>query len=259
MSPSEIREHLRQLAAQYPPGLQERQTRDIPRIAYHIGLAMDAVRPRPPSELEICDLGGGIGLFSAGCAACGMKRVVLADDFNDPVNLQTGAGILGLHRRLGVEVASRDVVAEGLQGIPGAFDVVTSFDSMEHWHHSPKRLFAEVAERLKPGGAFILGVPNCVNLRKRITVPLGRGKWSAMQDWYEPERFRGHVREPDVADLVYMARDMGLIRHRILGRNWMGYASANPAVRLVTPFVDRLLRLRPQLCADIYLSGWKKS
>ena len=43
----------------------------------------------------------------------------------------------------------------------------------------------------------MVGVPNCVNLRKRLTVPLGRGKWSPMADWYEQPSFRGHVREPD--------------------------------------------------------------
>ena len=31
-----------------------------------------------------------------------------------------------------------------------------------------------------------------------------------MAHWYEPELFRGHVREPDVDDLRYIARDMGL-------------------------------------------------
>jgi hypothetical protein len=47
---------------------------------------------------------------------------------------------------------------------------------MEHWHHSPKRLFRQVSDKLlKPGGRFVLAVPNCVNLRKRLSVPLGVG------------------------------------------------------------------------------------
>ena len=104
-----------------------------------------------------------------------------------------------------------------------SFDVITSFDSMEHWHHSPKRLFQEVMRVLKPSGRFILGVPNCVNLRKRLTVPFGFGKWSSIDDWYEQETFRGHVREPDVEDLRYIANDMGLMELQILGRNWMAY------------------------------------
>jgi SAM-dependent methyltransferase len=154
-------------------------------------------------------------------------------------------------------VISRDVVEEGIRDISGNFDIITTFDSMEHWHHSPKRLFREVIEKLNPGGVFILGVPNCVNIRKRITVPLGIGKWSEMQDWYEADKFRGHVREPDVSDLTYIARDMGLTAIKIYGRNWLGYYSANPAIRFATKVMDYPLRLKPSLCSDIYLVGRK--
>jgi len=52
-------------------------------------------------------------------------------------------------------------------------DVVTSFHSLEHWHHSPKRLFGEITRVLRPGGFLILATPNAVNLLKRISVPLG--------------------------------------------------------------------------------------
>ncbi len=128
---------------------------------------------------------------------------------------------------------------------------------MEHWHRSPKRLFAAIIESLVPGGLFIVGVPNVVNLRKRITVPLGRGKWSQMAHWYETERFRGHVREPDVDDLRYIARDMNLTDVEILGRNWAGYLSRNRWMQLATALIDRPLRLRPSLCSDLYLIGRK--
>jgi len=112
---------------------------------------------------------------------------------------------------------------------------------------------------LKPGGLFFLGVPNCVNLRKRLTVPFGNGKWSQMQEWYEGEVFRGHVREPDVDDLHYMARSLGLREVEVAGKNWLGYSSHFPLVQMLTPFADRLLQLRPSLCANIYLIGHKPS
>src|SRR5262249_26701438 len=125
------------------------------------------------------------------------------------------------------------------------------------WHNSPKRLFHQLMTALKPNGLFIISAPNCVNLRKRITVPFGVGKWTAMRDWYEVEHFRSHVREPDVADFRYIATDLGLKNARIIGRNWSGYRSRFRAARIVTPFIDRLLRLRPSLCSDIYLVGQK--
>ncbi len=248
---------LRKVATQYPKDMVEEQVQDIVRIAFNIGVALDAAKPKSPNELEICDLGGGLGLFSVGCAAYGLKRTVLVDDFSDSVNHRVGASPLDLHRSLGVEIISRDVVEIGIHDIEGHFDVITTFDSMEHWHHSPKGLFHEVAEKLRPGAVFVLGVPNCVNMRKRITVPLGVGKWSGMQDWYEADLFRGHVREPDVSDLMYIAHDMGLVDIKIHGRNWSGYCSSNPAIRYATKIMDYPLRLKPSLCSDIYLVGKK--
>jgi SAM-dependent methyltransferase len=248
---------LTSIAGEYPAHLVPGQRRDVDRVAFNIALACQAVGQKPISSMTICDLGGGIGLFSVGCAAIGFKRVVLIDDFRDPVNQDQGASVLALHRKYGVEVRSRDVVAEGLGEACDEIDVVTSFDSMEHWHHSPKRLFASVMQHLVPGGAFVLSVPNCVNLRKRLTVPFGVGKWSPMEDWYRADVFRAHVREPDVDDLRYISRDMGLCDVRIFGRNWLGYDSPRAIVRLVTKLMDYPLRLRPSLCSDLYLVGRK--
>jgi len=164
---------LNKVAHEYPQNMIGGQVRDITRIAFNIGLVLTAAKPKTPSELEICDLGGGVGLFSVGCAALGFRRSVLVDDFNDSVNQGAGDAILNVHRSYGVEIVSRDVVARGIRDLQGNFDVMTTFDSMEHWHRSPKKLFAEVIDKLKPGGIFVLGVPNCVNLRKRLTVPFG--------------------------------------------------------------------------------------
>jgi SAM-dependent methyltransferase len=259
MSPNNpgLRDTLRDLVKRYPSDMISHQAGDIPRIRFNIRIALDAIEGQSHDGIEILDLGGGIGLFSIGCAAYGMGKVVLVDDFDDPVNHKVGPSILDIHKSLGVQVVSRDIIKEGIKSLPGTFDIITTFDSMEHWHASPKRLFHEVIEKLKPGGAFVLGVPNCVNMRKRITVPFGRGKWSQMEDWYEEENFRGHVREPDVQDLLYIAKDMGLISCKIYGRNWQGYYSASPLIRLVTKFADYPLRLIPSLCADIYLVGKK--
>jgi hypothetical protein len=96
-----------------------------------------------------------------------------------------------------------------------------------------------------------------VNIRKRITIPLGMGKWSPMTEWYEAEVFRGHVREPDVGDLRYIAEDLGLIDTKVMGRNWLGYESRFGWVRSLTPLADQLLRLFPSLCSDLYLIGRK--
>jgi hypothetical protein len=76
-----------------------------------------------------------------------------------------------------------------------------------------------------------------------------------MEDWYEQEHFRGHVREPDVQDLGYIAEDMGLTQVQITGRNWSGYRSRRPWVRALTPAVDVFLRVFPSMCSNIYMVG----
>lgn len=245
---------LRQLARRYPASLVDGQLRDVPRILFNIGL----VTRRMGLDVSICDLGGGIGLFSLGCAAMGM-RSTLVDDFSDAVNFKFQAVPTTLHGPAGVNVLSCDVVASPPRFGANSLDVVTCFDSMEHWHHSPKALFHQIMTWLRPGGLLVIGVPNCVNLRKRLTVPFGRGKWSSMEEWYEHAQFRGHVREPDVGDLRHIAADLGLENVEIVGRNWLGYYHRSALIRLVTRLIDVPLRAAPSLCADLYLLGHKRS
>ena len=249
---SKLEETLYPIALKYPQELKNVQLADIKRTAFHLNL----ITAQLGKNKTVCDLGGGVGLFSIGCAALGMKSI-LVDDFQDQVNQQFGDSIFALHHTYGVEIISRDLIAQGLNFPPGSIDAITSFDSMEHWHHSPKKLFAKVMETLTPGGLFILGLPNCVNLRKRITVPFGFGKWSAMEDWYESEVFRGHVREPDVDDLRYIARDMGLVNVKIYGRNWLGYISPNRVIKWASSVADSLIQINPALCSNIYVVGNK--
>jgi SAM-dependent methyltransferase len=240
---------LQRIADSYPPEVAAVQGYiDVPRNAFHLSLIS-----RLPRGARIADIGGGLGLFSPGCASLAYA-VVLVDDFKDGWHARMAETVFNcVHHRLGVEIVSRDVIAEGVEFETESFDAVTLFDTMEHWHNSPKRLFHTLTSALKPGGLLIIGSPNCVNLRKRITVPFGVGKWSRMEDWYETERFRSHVREPDIADLRYIATDLGLDEVKIIGRNWTGYRSRFRAARMITPLIDPILRLRPSLCSDIYM------
>lgn len=260
------KERLRAIAEGYPRDLVDAQIDDLPRVAFHV----DLVVARAGSDVTICDVGSGVGLFPAACADAGMQ-ITMMDDFAPPfadeasaravpdapdaVNFDRVDDALRYHRSLGVEVAARDPLTDGFGFGPASLDVVTTFDSMEHWHRSPKRLFHEILEALRPGGLFILSVPNCVNLRKRVTVPFGYGKWSQMSHWYEPEYFRGHVREPDVDDLHYIARDLGLEQVEILGRNWASLLSPSPWVRRLAAVAGPLIVGRPSLCSDLYLIG----
>jgi len=248
---ADLRATLRRLAEQYPPELLREELDDVPRIAFHIEL----VRAHVMRGARVCDLGGGIGLFSDGCAAVGLSAM-LVDDFADTIAGYAPQRLLDLHRAHGVTVVRQDVTA-GLDVPRDSLAAVTCFHSIEHWHHSPKRLFAGVMSALEPGGFFVLAAPNAVNLRKRISVPLGYGNWSALHEWYDAERFRGHVREPTVSDLRTIADQVGLVNIGTFGRNWLGRSNRRRAIRIATQWGDRLLRVRPSLCSDIYVVGIK--
>jgi SAM-dependent methyltransferase len=250
---SAIATRLRELVGGYPAALQPAQFADTRRIAFHLSL-LAAV----PEGSHVADIGGGVGLFSPGAQALGYNAT-LVDDFRDAVNIEHGDAALQAHRNAGVQVIRRDVVVEGVHFPPDSLDAVTSFDSIEHWHHSPRKLLHQLVEALKPGGLFILGAPNCVNMRKRITVPWGRGSWSGFDEWYEQPVFRGHVREPDVRDMQRIAADLKLRDVRVFGRNWQGRASASGLVRAITAIFDLPLRLRAGWCSDLYLVGIKEA
>jgi SAM-dependent methyltransferase len=251
---TELASQLRALARAYPPSLVEHQLADLPRIIFHLQLVVARCGP----SARVCDVGGGVGLFSLGCAALGM-RVMLIDDFRDPVNALIGDDILELHRERGVEVVRRDVIEDGVTLEAETFDAITTFDSIEHWHHSPRRLLHHLEAALRPGGTLVVGAPNRVNLRKRLTTVFGVNDWSPFEEWYIPNRFRGHVREPTVGELRGIASDLGLDHVEVLGRNWLGLTHRKRAIRLTSRVMDRPLRRAPALCSDIYVVGARAS
>lgn len=241
-----MKDLLTDIASQYPPELQPHQINDIPRIQFQLSLI-------PPGS-TVCDVGGGTSMFSAACKSVA-SRVVVIDDFRDPWNLKYGDAALAAHRKAGVEFISRDVVSEGIGDFVETFDVITCICSIEHWHASPKRALHQMMRALVPGGRLIIGLPNALNARKRISWVLGTGEWTTMDAWYEQPVFRSHVREASIRDMHYIARDIGLCNYKIIGRNWAGLRSPHKLRRIGAQLLDNALRARPSLCSDLYLIG----
>jgi SAM-dependent methyltransferase len=233
-----------------PPDYHEH---DVVTHVKRQAMQLDWVLRAVGRKVAVCDIGGGWGHFAAGCSLLGMKAINIDQvppTSDDDPRVQ-------MSKYYGFELRIRDICLAPLDLPPGSLDAVTSFDCIEHLHHSPRPAYVEAVRALRPGGFFFLSSPNCVNLRKRITVPLGRGKWSSMKMWYEAPSFRSHVREPDVEDLRYIARDLGLTNVKVFGRNWEGLCNRSRLVRVLTPVVDLPMRLRPSLCAALYLAATK--
>jgi SAM-dependent methyltransferase len=252
-SAEKLTDLLYELALKYPPELHTYALADLKRTAFHV----DFVRQRMAQNIALCDVGASHSLFPVACAALGM-RVVAIDIYDrmSPARLQVFKNVFEPY---GVQRIKRDCVTEPIEFPKDTFDVITSFDSIEHWHGSPKRALHALKKALRPGGLFFIGLPNCVNLRKRLTVPFGYGRGCSIGDWYEAPTFRSHVHEPDVGELRYIARDLDLSDVTIFGRNWLGHKSPSALVRAGSFLVDHLIRLRPTLCSDIYVAGRKKA
>src|SRR6185503_18685206 len=101
------------------------------------------------------------------CRAHGMD-VTLVDDFgggggvevresNEPIPV-----LEAFEKQLGLEIVHGDFLQSPLPLSDQSVDVVTCFHSLEHWHHSPRRLFKEIVRVLRPGGIFVVATPNAV-------------------------------------------------------------------------------------------------
>lgn len=214
------------------------------RIAFDVSL----VREWRGTDISIADIGGGLGLFCLAFAELGAHATIV-----DYFPWEHRDSLFKVFHDHGVEVMNRDAVTDGIDFPDASLDVVTSFHFVEHVHNSPKPLFESMVRALKPaGGLFVLAGPNSVNLRKRVTAPFGNYKWSSMREWYETDVFRGHVREPDVDDLRYIVRDLGLHELAVYGRNFLGQGHDDFRGRLAR-WVSPLLERRPTLCSDIYI------
>ena len=246
-----LRRRLREIADEYPQPSRgygfTLGNRDAwaARTVHDVELVASRTRP----GATICDVGGGLGLFAVGCRLLGHHAIVV-DDQKEIDNEGFGEQVRHILDREGVEL-HRDTLADRLP-VEQELDAVTAFHLLEHLPFSPRPLFRAMRDQLRPGGVFVIAGPNNVNLRKRITVPLGKGSWTSIEDWYDATLFRGHVREPNVGDLRHIARDLELEDPVVLGRNFLGLSKTRSRLAAVG---DRVLRARASLCSDLYLVG----
>jgi 2-polyprenyl-3-methyl-5-hydroxy-6-metoxy-1,4-benzoquinol methylase len=240
---------LAKVAQDYPSVVRESQLKDVERIAYHIGLVQRYGKP----GARVCDVGGGVGLFAPGCAALGYDTT-LVDDFEDEINFSCDRNLFAPHQQHGVKVISRDVMAEGADFPQESFDVVTVFDSMEHWQRSPRRL-RRLLQALKrtlapaPAGVLIIGAPKRKNLPRRVLTLLRGGHPGTVREWYDSDLSCDEVHWPGVSDLRHICKDLDLNVLSVSGRNWLDRMSY-PVLSRVT---DPLLRMLPRACSDMYV------
>ena len=221
---------------------------------------------------HLVDLGAGTSAFGPVCRAMGME-VTIADDFGGGGGVElehldkTRKLIADWKSQLGINVLEGDLLNKPLALETASVDVITCINSLEHWHHSPKRLFHEIVRVLRPGGYLILVTPNAANLRKRVSAICGKNIWDRLEWWYHDGDpvFRGHVREPIIADLKQLMEWNGIEPLRVHGRNFLGRYSKT--LEFIPPrlleasvnFADHVLHFFPTLCSDIHVIGRKRA
>ncbi len=127
------------------------------------------------------------------------------------------------------------------------FDAVMMQDVLEHLHDSPRDLLQKLLAIIKPGGYFIVTVPNAVNIRKRLDVAFGRTNLPPFEHYYWwPGPWRDHVREYVKDDLRKLARYLGIEEVELRGCDHMLHK------------VPRRLRRAYVLLTNIF-DAWKDS
>jgi len=238
------------------------------RTEFYVRLAFEAGQLAPGKKLV--DLGCGLSLFGLLCRMYG-PDVALVDDFGGGGGVALG-GILKPPPFLewitachDMEVIWQDFLVKPLPFPPASVDLVTCFHSLEHWHHSPRRLFSEIRRVLKPGGFLFLATPNAANIRKRFFLMIGKSNFPELFTWYRDGDpvYRGHVREPVLKDLEEMLHWNGFQVVGKWGENFIGADSHSLSflpksmVRFLARSSAFFLRQFPTLCSDLHIVGKK--
>lgn len=208
---------------------------------------------------SLVELGGGIHCVLPALVRLGM-RVTVVETFNRPyykttIYLQAIESL----RQAGIHFVDADMLDYRWEGVADdSLSRISSFNCIEHLHHSPRRCLELAVQKLEPAGWLIVGVPNAVNLLKRLRVLRGQSNLASLNEfYYGDEVFTGHVREWTAEELRQLGRWLGLCRINVVGRNWFIYSKFPKVPRSLKLFADHVLRPRAGLCSNLTLIGEK--
>lgn len=115
--------------------------------------------------VRVLDIGCGTGVDTLN-----VKQVIKNGEF---FGVETHKPYIDILESKAIRVASVNIENEKLPFDDGFFDIVMANQIIEH----TKEIFwiiSEVARVLKPGGIFIIGVPNLASLHNRVLLLLGK-------------------------------------------------------------------------------------
>lgn len=175
----------------------------------------------------ILDVGGFMAAFPLTLKRLGFK-VAIAEKFG--YYDHSLDGIAAHLASNGIEVIDMDFTdPNDMDGLRSRFDAVTCMAVAEHLAHTPRFLFENIRQCLKPGGAFVFEVPNLAFWPRRFSFFFkGNSVLSPIAEVYHSAiPFTGHHREYTLDDARYVARESGF---RIASEQTFNYSidTGNP-------------------------------
>lgn len=170
---------------------------------------------------RLCDLGSYVNMYPVVLALLGMRVTISTTvDYypqaspDHPHHSQDIPKVLDIYRSVAIEVIESNLYDVML--LEESFDIVTSFETFEHFWHSPKPVMHKIVAALRLGGDFVLSVPNIVSLKNRLKVIMGQSPLPHYPFFFEHGHpLTGHRGEMTIGEVHYMMTAMGLHRKKL--------------------------------------------
>jgi len=128
----------------------------------------------PRNEVALSMLEGGERLLDLGCwAGAFLTQVQRAERYRDLIGVDIVAEGVDAARARGFEARVVDLNADPLPFPEAHFDGVSHLAVLEHVF-DPYAVIREVHRVLRPGGEFVIAVPNAASLTNRLRILFGR-------------------------------------------------------------------------------------
>lgn len=205
---------------------------------------------------KLLDIGSYVNIYPPVLSSLGMNVTVL-DNFRQRRDIKEQKRIdfalKNVYSKLNVKVIEEDVYNFDFSTLPDQYDTITAFEVFEHLIDSPKPIMSNIYKSLRPGGQFILSVPNISSLFKRVKLLFGHSPLPNYKRYYHNGNpFTGHRRELTPTEACWMVEEAGLKVEKCFGSNLLG---ANKPRRL-TRFI-RIFQIFPSLMSYFFVIARK--
>lgn len=171
---------------------------------------------------KLLDLGGSGSIYHLILKNLGMDVAVLDFAFNPALK--------GVLASAGIQLAEGDLYKTPFPS--GNYDVISTFECFEHLPHSPKPVMDKITAALKPGGAFVMSIPNVARIEQRLRLLMGATPHEKYEGLYHSgDYFAGHHREMTVREVRYLMAENNLALETLFTTD-MTVASAKKRSRL---------------------------